>query len=768
MLGTSVAAALFALLPAAAQDGNIEWSGLSHIGWLDRSPACPIGNQAFTIKFQTFHDDITSARARINNSGWLSAYWVRTEGAYDIWQVDIPGLPGTTLSYYIELTDAGGGGDIDYLSVSGPSDNTPVDGGWVLNFTSFTHAPLGASLTGNGAVFRVWAPGSSSASVRGAFNSWGTTALTNTGGYWAGFAPNAVAGHPYKFYFNNSIWKEDARAAALNPSDNNNSLIVDHDAYVWGDEGWKTMPWEEMILYELHVGTFSGLNDGLNRLGRFRDIVDTHLDHLLYLGVNVVELMPVTEFDFHESWGYNPVANYAVENAYGSPDDLKYTIDKLHQNGIAVLTDVVFNHFSPTGNFMWNYNGNQLYFDAPACDTPWGAQAAFWKSEVRDYYADSILYWLEHYRLDGFRMDATSFMRDPNGCYPAGWDLMRRINDEIDRRKIDAVSIAEELPNTVAITNPTGLGGAGFDSQWHDRFADDVRQELFDAAFGDPEMVKVRNAILDGAYPDKTKLVRYVESHDEAGNGLRLTVEIDGGNPNSVWARGRAKLAQGLTMFAPGIPMFLMGGEWVEEIQFNSGWNNRIDWSKAVSRAPIVLYFRDIIKARRSNCALRSDSPVEINQIDESNNVLTMHRWHFSGNDLLIVASFNNNDLNNYRVGFPQPGTWYEIVNSQASVYDGNGSGNGGAVTTEGVSWSGYGQSATITVPRMGLLVFRYADAPGRGTDLSGDGRTDLFDYHLLQQRVGDAGCGLAADFNEDGRVNVNDVDEFTGGMTGP
>ena len=414
-----------------------------------------------------------------------------------------------------------------------------------------------------------------------------------------------------------------------------------------------------MVIYEMHVGTFSGLSDGLNRMGLYRDIVDTHLDDLLYLGVNAVELMPITEFDYYESWGYNPVDNWAPEEAYGTPEDLKYTIDVLHQHGIAVILDIVYNHFAASGNYLWNYDGGQIYFDSPACDTPWGAQAAFWKQEVQDYYLENILHWLTQYHVDGFRMDATSYMRDPLGCYSEGWYLMQNINDAIDARGINKISIAEELPDNTAITNPTP-GGAGFDSQWHDRFNDDVRQEVFDASFGDPEMWRIRSAVMDSSYPAKTKLVNYVEAHDEADDA-RLAVVIDSGDPYSVFAKGRSKFSQGLTILAPGIPMFLQGGEWMEDIAFDSGWSNRIDWSKAVSRAPILLFFRDVIKLRKANCAFRSDAQCQYYTIlsqDESNNVLAFYR---NANDrhLVVVGSLNNSDLNNYRIGFPLrvPGT---------------------------------------------------------------------------------------------------------------
>lgn len=756
-------------LPMAAHDDNIEWNGVTHTPWLDRSPQCPVGGQSFAVYFQTYDFDITSARVHVDDGTeqWIDAAYSHDKGPYDVWTAQVPATGALSLSYYIELTD---GADTDYLSVSGLSEDAPTDGGFVIDYVTLSHAPLGATLTiEGGAVFRVWAPGATSAAVRGDFNAWGISTMSSDGnGYWYKYIFGVDPDDEYKFYFNNSLWKEDARAQALNPADSNNSVMVDQTAYEWADNKFRVPAFEDMIIYELHVGTFSGYNDGLNRQGLYRDVVDTHLDHLLGLGINVVELMPITEFDFFESWGYNPIDQWAPENAYGSPEDLKYLIDTLHQNGIAVLMDIVYNHFSNSGNYLWYYDGTQIYFDVPQCETPWGSQAAFWKQPVKDYFSENIHYWLDVFHADGFRMDATSYMRDPNACYPDGWYLMQQINDEIDARAGHKISIAEELPNTTAITAPTSSGGAGFDSQWHDRFGDDVRQETFDAAFGNPEMWRVRDAILDTAYPNKTNLVRYVESHDEAGNGLRLPVEIDSSDPYSIWAKGRSKLIQGLTILVPGIPMFLQGGEWLEDIQFGSGTGNRIDWSKSEDRAGIVQFFQDVIAIRRSNCALRSNAGINIHRLDESNNVLGFQRYDLSGNELVILASWNNADLTDYRVGFPQPGTWYEVLNSQAAEYEGNGSGNAGQITTEPIIWDGMNQSAALTVPQMGLLVFRYGSPIGRTEDQDADGDADLADFATLQNQFGASTCGLSADLDEDGRVTLEDAAIFVDGLSGP
>jgi 1,4-alpha-glucan branching enzyme len=767
-------------IAGADHDNNVEWNGVSHIDWLDRAPLCPVDGEAFAVHFQTYHYDVTSARVRIDDGSvtWVDATFAQRRGPYDVWTATIPATtPTTVLEYIIELTD---GSDTDYLGPGGMSGSAPASG-WAIDMLTASHAPVGATLTTDGgAAFKVWAPPPSWypqgdwISVRGDFNGWGCTALTNDGDdYWYGRAANVFDGDAYKYYFwddtcggNDWDYHEDARYRYVDRNNYSNSIVVDPHAYVWTHKDFTPPPFEEMVVYELHVGTFSGYNDGLNRMGRYRDVVDTHLDHLLYLGVNVVELMPVTEFDAPNSWGYDPVNCWAPDESYGTPEDLKYMIDRLHQNGIAVVLDIVYNHFSVGGNYLWEY-GDLTYFDrdgsgGPGCDTPWGAQAAFWRQEVRDYYADNVLYWIEEYGVDGFRMDATRYMRagaGNSGCYPDGATLMQRINDNIDRRKVQAISIAEELPNDPWITSPTP-SGAGFDAQWHDQFNDDIRQEIFDAAFGDPEMWRVRSAIDASGYPNE-KLVRYVESHDE-GDDARLAVEIDSSDPYSIYAKGRSKLGQGLTMLVPGVPMFLQGGEWLEDRAFGSGWNNRIDWSKAVSRSAMTLFFRDVIAVRKANCALRADAGLNLYSVPpqvENDNLIVFTRG--DSQEILVVANFSNNNYTGYGIGFPHNGTWYEILNSQASEYAGNGWGNGGQISVSG-------NYAEITIPQMGLLVFRYADAPGRSADLESDGDVDLRDLAILQRGVGAFGCGRGDDIHENGRVDAEDLFAFMAQQTAP
>ena len=755
-----------ALAPLSADD-NVEWAGVSHVPFLDRRPLCPVDREAFSVVFQAYRLDLTSARVRFDDGtvNWIDAQWAYDRGPYAVWQADLPAAAARRPNYYFELTD---GTDTDYLSVSGMSENPPIDGGFVLDFNTLEHAPLGATqVTGGGTVFKVWAPNPTSAFVRGQFNAWGLgDPMSRAGEFFIARIPNAGDRQMYKYFFEpGAVWKPDARARALNPAENYNSFVEDPFRHTWRDSEFQTPAFEDLIIYELHVGTFAGRNDpkGSGRVPATYADLAAHVDHLVELGVNAVELLPVTEFPWDFSAGYNPVTAWAPEWKYGSPDELKTMIDVLHQSGIAVLLDIVWNHFSPTDNYLWFYDGRQIYFDDPAVNTPWGSQPDFDRPQVREYFLHSTLHWLDEFHLDGFRMDATSFM---SPFQAGGWSLMQEFNDLIDNRRLDKIAIAEQLPDDPWVTRPTNLGGAGFDSQWYDAFVDDLRQEILDAAFGDPEMWKLRDIINgSGQYLAGRYVTNYFELHDEAwgsNGGGRMVKTIDTSFPHDdLWAKGRTKLAQGLVMFAPGIPTILQGTEWLEDTPFGGGGPGsevRIDWSKKTRYANIFRYYRDIIAARKSNAALRADSPREVFHLNESGNVIGFHRWNLTGNDLIVIANFSNTNYADYRIGLPQPGTWYELINSQSARYDGNGQTNPGAIQTDPVPWNGYLQSAAIRLPQMGLLLLRFNDPPCPA-DLNNDGVVDLADLGIL---LSDFGCTPPAtcpgDIDNDGDTDLADL----------
>jgi 1,4-alpha-glucan branching enzyme len=696
---------------AAGPDNAVEWDGVSHIEFQDRRPLCPISNEEFSVRFQSYRDDLTGARLFLDDGGstsWISATVIAHRGQYDIWGASVPATSANNIGYYLELTD---GTDTDYLSVSGMSETTPVDGGWPLDFTTLDHAPVGATLATGGTVFKVWATGAVSCHVRGEFNGWGLgNQLTRVGEHFIDYVSGTSAGDEYKYFFGpGDIWKPDARARAFNSGSNSNSIIEDPFGYQWLVADFQTPQQAEMVVYQLHMGTFAGRNDPAGSVTHPAGYLDVaaRVGHLVELGVNTVMFNPVNEFPGDESAGYNPITAWAPEWAYGSADDFKYLVDMCHQNGIAVLLDIVWNHFSVNDNYLWNYDGTQFYFDDPAADTPWGAQADFDSEGVRDYYLHSALHWLEEYKLDGYRMDATDFMNNVQG---SGWSLMQEFNDLIDNRFAGKVAVAEQLPDDDWVTRPTSLGGAGFDCQYYDYFTDTIREEIFDAAFGDPEMWKIRNIINGGGtYLNGASVFNYFELHDEAwesSGGGRAVKVIDTSFPHDdEWATGRTKLAHGIVMLAPGIPAFLMGCEWLEDTDFGTGSSDRIDWVHKINYNKYFAYFKGLITVR-DNPAFHADASRYVHHLNESGNVIGFRRWD-AENDFVVVANFSNNDYTGYRIGLPQDGYWREALNSMDFIYGGSGPVNGGTLIPDPVAYNGYSQSIAIELPKMAFVVLQ-------------------------------------------------------------
>lgn len=757
----SVVWALWGVAPAASgaeQDNNVEWDGISHIEWQDRRPRCPVGGESFQVRFQSYRGDLTGARVLVDGSTWVGASVIASRGPYDVWAAPVPQTAADTLEYVIELTD---GADTDYLSRAGMSEGMPSGGAFALNFVTLEHAPVGATPVTGGVVFKVWSPNRSSVHVRGQFNNWGLgDPMTKVGEHFVRFVAGATHGQQYKYFFNNGHWNTDARARRLNPTDNLNAYVVDPERYQWRTEGFSPPAAEDLVIYQLHVGSFAGRNDPYGNTGNpstFRDVA-ARADHLVELGVNAVMLNPINEFPGDFSGGYNPISMWAVEWRLGTPDDLKFMIDELHARGIAVLLDIVWNHFSPSDNFLWNYDGTQLYFDTPVVDTPWGPQADFDREGVRSYFLDSAVLLLEEYRFDGFRFDGTDYMNIGNN-EASGWSLMQALNQLVDRRYADKTVIAEQLPDDPWVTRPVVSGGAGFDAQYHDAFNDGVRGETFAAAFGDPDMGRIAD-ILDGSgqYLSGAQVLNYFELHDEAwglSGGERAVKTIDPTFPHDdEYARSRTKLAQGLTAMGPGIPAILMGTEWLEDAEFEQ---QKIDWSKKSTYADIFAFYRDLYALRVGNTALRATSPYALFHFNEGGNVVAFQRYNLDGLVYVVVANFSNTDYPVYRIGLPQAGRWGEALNSQAAAYGGHGLDNPGVIESEPVPYDGFAQSAEIRVPRSGLVVLAWN--PPCDADWNGDGVVNTQDFiaYLNDWSAREPG----ADLNGDGVVNSQDFIVF-------
>jgi 1,4-alpha-glucan branching enzyme len=705
---------------ASAQiDGVVRAGLISHAGHADRRPLCPLAGQQSDVLFQTAAGDASAARVGVDDDAdgsgvvWFDASVVATRGSYDLWRATVSSSAANRRAYVIEVRD---GAATTFLSTVGTSTGQPpVAQWWTLDFTTLTHAPYGATPTSAGTVFRVWAPGASTCEVRGTFSNFGPgPALTRRGEDFIGIAPTAVAGQDYKFYFNNSLWKSDPRASFLNNSGAYNSRIVDQFAYQWQFPNFTPAPRDRWVVYQLHVGTFAGLNDpagSFTRPARYREVGD-RAAHLQELGINAVMLNPINEFPGTQSGGYNPVSMYAWEGAHGSPDDLKYMVDKLHERGIAVVLDVVWNHFSSSDNFLWFFDGTQVYYDNPNVNTPWGPQADFDRLPVRNYFLDSVEHVLGTFNMDGYRHDAAFEITGATQAV-SGQQLIRAHNDLIDRRFADAHSMAEIYDNSAWNTSPSGMN---FDGQYHEAYKNAILDAINAAAFGNPDLWRVANS-LDGSgtWVEGTRVLNYFELHDDAwplNQRARAPVDIDTSFPHDDrYATGRTKLGNGLTILSRGMPAILQGSEWLE----SNGWETqKIDWSKKNTYRGIFDFYRDLIALRTTEPALFADSFLNSFHVNDAINVMAFERSIGGGAAFVVLANFSNTDYASYAIGLPRAGRWEVELNSEDAAYLGRGVGpTAGCVAVSATPRDGFAQSASLALPAHGFLLLRHRPEGG-------------------------------------------------------
>lgn len=583
------------------------------------------------------------------------------------------------------------------------------------------HAGMGAIVHAAGVAFRVWAPNATSVMVIGDFNEWDgrrDPLVSEGNGYWYADVSAARAGHEYRFALragDRELTRIDPYARQVTTSVGN-GVIYDHGAYDWQGDDFATPPLNQLVIYEMHVGSFVA---GDERPGTFADVAG-QLDHLGRLGVNALQLMPVMEFAGDYSWGYNPAHIFAVESAYGGPDGLKGLVRRAHERGIAVLIDVVYNHFGPSDLDLWQFDGwsqngkGGIYFyNDDRSDTPWGdTRPDYGREEVRRFIRDNALMWLRDYHADGLRFDMTPYIRTVDGgrAIPEGWSLMQWVNGDIRAELPGRILIAEDLHDVAAITLPPPAG-AGFHAQWDARFVHPVRAAVIAPDDDDRSTGAIAAALTANDNGDVFQRVIYTESHDEVANGkARVPHEIHQSDPQGWHAQKRSTLGAGLVFTAPGIPMIFQGQEFLQGEWFRD--DVPLDWDLNESFRGITRLYRDLIRLRRNVAGatqgLQGQGIVVHHQNDDAN-VLAFQRWdaHGPGDDVVVVANFGHEPRVDYRVGMPTPGRWSLVFNSDASVYsddfDGPASGDVEAVAEP---MDGLDASATVTVGSYAMLVF--------------------------------------------------------------
>ena len=623
-----------------------------------------------------------------------------------------------------------------------------------------------------GVTFRTWAPNATAVAVVGTFNNWNATShpLSSEGnGWWSRDVALIQAGAQYKFAITRGAttqWKNDARARKLTNSIGN-SVVYNPNGYAWQSNNFQMPAWTSIVAYEMHIGTFH-VPTGAALPGTFATAT-AKLDHLQALGVNVLALMPTNEFAGDISWGYNPAHPFSVESSYGGPDALKAFVDAAHQRGIAVMGDVVFNHFGPQDMDLWQYDGwstssntgGIFFYEDANASTPWGARPNYGRGEVRTYIKENTMMWLDEFRLDGLRFDGTKFMRlrDYAGPeIPDGWSMLQWCNESADAQFPGKFMVAEDLGDNAWITKTTGAGGAGFDSQWDGAFAFPVRSALEAASDSSRDMFAVRDAINKNFNGSMQQRIVYTENHDEVANGRsRVPETIWPGNAGSWFSRKRSTLGAALVMTAPGIPMIFQGQEFLEDGYFAA--EDPLDWTKATTYGKVTDLYRTLIRLRRNlDGTSRGLSGASTNVFHVNNNakVLGFHRWQNggAGDDVVVLTNFSNVSYPNYRVGLPRGGLWRVRFNSDSTAYSAD-FGNYAAtdVTADNSGYDGLPFSGNFRFGPYTSVIFSQS-TPSR-FDLNGDWLVGGPDLGMVLAQWGGPGT---ADFNGDGIVGGPDL----------
>ncbi len=592
---------------------------------------------------------------------------------------------------------------------------------------------MGAVPYPDGTTFRVWAPHAVAVFVTGTFDDWAGSATElapdgdGTTGTWSADVAEVAPGAEYKF----TIRTADGEISKMDPyarhvtNSVGNGIVYDPDAFDWGEDAFDAPTWDDLVIYEMHVGTFGATTD---RTGTF-DSARRRLPYLQRLGVSAVQIMPPFEFAGDISWGYNPAHLFAIESGYGGPDAFKRFIRDAHGHGIAVLVDVVYNHLGPSDLDLWQFDGwseggGGIYFyNDERAVTPWGAtRPDYGRGEVRTFLRDSAMCWLEEFRCDGLRFDSTINIRtvtgdlgDPAAALPDGASFLAWLNDEIRGRQPWKITIAEDLQDDHTVVVETAAGGLGFGAQWDGGFIHRVRPALVASHDGDRDLASVVEGIVGEGRGASLGRVLYTESHDDVANGdTRVPEAIAPGDAGGWWATKRAVLGSALVLTSPGIPMLFQGQELLEDRWFDD--TVALDWDKAVSNKGILRLHHDLIHLRRASdgatLGLRG-SNVRILRADQEAMLLAMHRWMDGGphDDTVVVANFADRTLNDIPLGFPAPGRWNVRFNSDASTYAHDfGSHDAFDLDADGPPLDGCDQSGLISVGPYSVVIYSRED----------------------------------------------------------
>ena len=590
-----------------------------------------------------------------------------------------------------------------------------------------------------GTYFAVWAPTASAVSVVGDFNGWkdrehALNVRWDASGIWEGFIPELGSGTLYKYYIHSNNFgiateKADPFAKYCEHPPKTASVVWDRE-YAWKDKKWMDTREDKNALdkpysvYEVHLGSWK--RDENNDFLTYGELAVDLVKYVKEMGFTHVEFMPIMEFPYDPSWGYQLTGYFAPTSRFGNPEEFKLLVDKLHQAGIGVILDWVPSHFPEDAHGLGFFDGSHLY-EHP--DRRKGYHPD-WKSlifnygrnEVRAFLISNALFWLDQYHVDGLRVDAVASMlyldysRDEGEWEPNIYgnnenleaiSFIRELNETVYGNFPGVQTIAEESTSFSMVSKPVNMGGLGFGMKWmmgwmHDTLEYFTKEPIYRKHHQNDLTFSMTYAF--------TENFMLPFSHDEVVYGKQsLLYKM----PGDEWQKfANLRLLYSYMFTHPGANLIFMGGEFGQSSEWN--YNQSLDWhlTQYELHSGIQELVKDLNAIYKKYPALYEKQFSQegfqwIDYGDAENSVLTyIRKGHNTEDDLIVAANFTPVPRTAYRIGVPKKGTLKQIFTSDAKKYGGAGT-TKSSVKTEKKPWHGYDDSIEITIPPLGIVIFQ-------------------------------------------------------------
>ena len=586
-----------------------------------------------------------------------------------------------------------------------------------------------------GYLFRVYAPEAEKVSVMGEFNDWNRDAdymTRDEQGIWEKFIPNIPEYAAYKY----SVWaksgdvfdKSDPYGFHFETRPGNATKAYDLDGYEWGDASWldwrkKHLPYSNPVnIYECHLGSWKMHEDG--NFYSYRQLADELVPYVKEMGYTHIEFMPLTEYPFDGSWGYQVIGYFAATSRYGTPKDLMYLIDKAHQAGLGIIMDWVPAHFPKDGCGLVEFDGSHLYEYADPLKMEhkeWGTRVFdYGKVSTRNLLFSSAMFWIEKFHMDGLRVDAVASMLYLDYNRQGEWrpnvhggrenleavDFLRLLNEYILTDHPDVMMIAEESTAWPMVTKPGYDGGLGFNFKWNMGWMNDMLCYCSADPFFRKDMHDKITFSFMYAFSENYILPL---SHDEVVHGkCSLISKMPPPYENQF---GGLRALYGYMAAHPGKKMLFMGGEFAQFSEW--AYQRGLDWM--LLDYPAHRQMQAYVKAL-NHFYLATPQLWEqdtdwrgfewISHEDNRNNIIAFRRMAKDGSDIVVVVNFSPEEQQEYRIGVPITGTYEEIFTSDKTEFGGSGMANG-KLKTENKPMHGQEQSIVLKIPRFGVLFFK-------------------------------------------------------------